>query len=112
MSVAPSPADRRLHPREAASETVRLVAPSGHAYDAVVVDRSLRGLRVQLDAAGTLPSEVTVLSRNSGAAYVAKVVWRTAPYAGLSISNTVDMRTASGPDSAGLRRLWREHITR
>ena len=112
MSVASSAADRRLHPREAASETVRLVDRSGHAFDAVVVDRSLRGLRVQLEAAATLPSEVTVLSRSAGAAYVAKVVWRTAPYAGLSISSTVDMRTASGPESAGLLKLWREHIAR
>ena len=112
MSVAPFAGDRRLYPREAASEAVRLVAPSGHAYDAVVVDRSLRGLRVQLEAAGTLPSEVTVLSRSTGAAHVARVVWRTASYAGLSISRTVDMRTASGSESAGLLKLWREHIAR
>ena len=112
MAVATSAADRRLHTRETASETVRLVAPGGHAYDAVVVDRSLRGLRVQLEAAGTLPSEVTVLSRSTGAAHVARVVWRAPPYAGLAISRTVDMRTAAGPDSAGLLKLWREHITR
>ena len=40
------------------------------------------------------------------------MVWRTAPYAGLSILRTVDMRTASGADSAGLQKLWREHIAR
>ena len=112
MSVASSPADRRVHPRASASETVRLVTSSGHAYDALVVDRSLRGLRVHLEQAATLPTEVTVLSRGAGAAHVAKVVWRTAPYAGLSIARTVDMRTASDPDSAGLRKLWREHIGR
>ena len=112
MSVASSAADRRLYPREVASETVRLVTTGGHAYDAVVVDRSLRGLRVRLDQAATLPTEVTVLSRGAGAAHMAKVVWRTAPYAGLSIARTVDMRTALGPEAAGLHKLWREHISR
>ena len=51
-----------------------------------------------------------MLSRAKGSAMRAQVVWRTAPYAGLSISATIDMRTAQGPDTAELRRLWREHI--
>ncbi len=88
------------------------MAPGGQTYDALVVDRSLRGLRVELDQAAILPSEITVLSRNAGAIHLAKVVWRTAPYAGLAITRTVDMRTASGPESAGLHKLWREHIAR
>ncbi len=91
---------------------MRLVTGSGHAYDVVLVDRSLRGLRVQHDPATSLTGDVTVLSRRDGAAYVARVVWRSAPYAGLSISRTVDMRTVSGPESAGLHKLWREQIAR
>ncbi len=51
-----------------------------------------------------------MLARPAGAVHMAKVVWRTAPYAGLSIVRTVDMRTASGPEPAGLHKLWREHI--
>ena len=40
--------DRRQQPREAASETVKLVGRSGHpVLDAVAVDRSLRGMRVR-----------------------------------------------------------------
>ena len=112
MSVASSPADRRLHSREAASETVRVVTADGHAYDAVVVDRSLRGLRLRLDRTAALPSEVTVLSRAAGAVHMARVVWRTAPYAGLSITRSVDMRAASGAQVAGLHKLWRGHIDR
>lgn len=112
MSATSSVADRRLHPREAASEKVRLVTPSGHVYDAQVVDRSFRGLRVQLDEASKMPAEVTVLSRASGVVHVAKVVWRSAPFAGLSITGTTDMRTAAGPESAALHKLWREHIGR
>ena len=103
-------ADRRSDARHAASEPVKLVGAQNRVFEAEVVDRSLRGLRVRLDAAAALPSELTVLSRASGAAHMAKVVWRSAPYAGLSIQKTVELRTASGPETAALRRLWREHI--
>ena len=85
---------------------------SGHTYDAAVVDRSFRGLRIRLDQAAVLPGDVTVLARSAGAVHVAKVVWRTPPYAGLSITRTVDMRTAAGPEAAALHKLWREHIAR
>ena len=110
MSSALSSAERRQHVREGADDPVRLVSRSGHAYDAVVVDRSLRGLRIRYDDAAMLPSELMVLSRSAGAIHVAKVVWRTAPYAGLAVASTVDMRTASGPDSARLHMLWREEM--
>jgi hypothetical protein len=107
-----SQADRRVDPREATSDRVKLVAGAGAVFDAVVVDRSLRGLRIQYSGAGSLPAEVTLLYPAAGAAYVARVVWRTPPYAGLSITRTVDMRTASGAEGERLRRLWWEHIAR
>ena len=111
--AAPSSSeDRRSHPRDAVSDPVKLVARSGQVFEALAVDRSLRGLRVQLSQAAILPTDVTVLSRSAGAVYLARIVWRTPPYAGLSISRTVDMRTASGPDTNEFRRLWREHIAR
>ncbi len=103
-------AERRSDARYAASEPVKLVGAQNRVFEAEVVDRSLRGLRVRLDQAALLPSDITVLSRASGAAHMAKVVWRSAPYAGLSIHKTVELRTASGPETAALRRLWREHI--
>ena len=103
-------ADRRLEARQAASERVKLIGAQSRAFEAEVVDRSLRGLRVRLDQAASLPAEVTVLSPASGAAHIARVVWRSAPYAGLSILKTIELRTASGPETAALRRLWREHI--
>ena len=112
MSLGSQPADRRQHAREAADEPVRLVTAGGHAYDAAVVDRSFRGLRIRLEQAAILPGEVTVLARGAGTVHLAKVVWRTPPYAGLSITRTVDMRTAAGPEAAGLHKLWRDHIAR
>lgn len=110
--VSASAAERRLHPREAASDRVKLVAGSGAVFDVTVVDRSLRGMRIEFAGAASLPTEVTVLSPATGSVHMARVVWRTAPYAGLLVSRTVDMRTATGPDTANLRRLWREHIAR
>ncbi len=112
MLLGSAPADRRQHARDVVDEPVRLVTASGHAYDAAVVDRSFRGMRVRLDPAAMLPAEVTVLARSAGLVHVAKVVWRTPPYAGLSITRTVDMRTAAGPEAAGLHKLWRQHIAR
>ena len=109
MSAA---ADRRLHPRESASDPVKLVTRSGQVFDMVVVDRSLRGMRVQSHDVASLPSEVTVLAPRSGAVHEARVVWRTSPYAGLLLTRSVDMRSAAGSETAELRRLWREHITR
>jgi hypothetical protein len=111
-SAASAAADRRLHPREAASDPIRIVTESGAVFDATVVDRSLRGMRIECADGGSLPGEVVVLSISAGAAFVARVVWRTPPYAGLFIVRTVDMRTASGPDSDRFRRLWREHLRR
>ena len=108
----PSGMDRRQGPRVASGDAVKLVTPSGQTLDAVAVDRSLRGLRVELAQAANLPSELTVLSRAQACVYRARVVWRSTPYAGLSIFETVDMRTASDPSLAEVRRLWREHISR
>ncbi len=91
---------------------MRLVTANGHAYDVALVDRSLSGMRIRLDPTAILPGELTVLARSAGAVHLARVVWRTPPYAGLSITRTVDMRTAAGPDTAALHKLWREHIAR
>ena len=106
-----STADRRLDPRQPSEDAVKLVTRGGHVFDAVMVDRSLRGLRLQLGEAGTIPSEVTVLARSMGAVFMAQVVWRTPPYVGLAITSSVDVRKSSGPESAGIRKLWREHIS-
>ena len=57
-------------------------------------------------------AEVTVLSRATGCGRTGRrVVWRSAPYAGLSISATIDMRTVFRPRGRpNCARLWREHI--
>ena len=107
---APSASDRRQDERSAVFDPVKLVASSGQVFDATVVDRSLRGLRIETMQAASLPPELTVLSRAMACVYKARVVWRTAPYAGLSISQGVDMRTASGSELDKVRKLWREHI--
>ncbi len=105
-------ADRRLYPREQVSEHVRLVGSTGHVFDANVVDRSLRGLRIRLSDAATIPTEVHVLSRAQQVVYAARVVWRTPPYAGLSISAATDMRALPNSGSARVHKLWRQHIGR
>ena len=108
--AAPAPFDdRRAESRQAAQGRVRLVLASGHALDAELVDRSLKGMRVRLEAAGSLPPEVSVLSLANAAIYQAKVVWRSPPYAGLTVSRTIDMRTRDAARDVEAQRLWREH---
>jgi hypothetical protein len=111
-SPEPNASDRRLYPRESVSDAVRIVTAAGAVFDATVVDRSLRGMRIECAEGASLPSDVTILSLSAGAAYVARVVWRTPPYAGLSILRTVDMRTATGSESERFHKLWREHLRR
>jgi hypothetical protein len=103
-------AERREHPREAANEPVKVVTGGGHVLPAVVVDRSLRGMRLRIDDVSALSGELTVLHPTRGLAQFARIAWRTAPYAGLSITRSVEMRTATGADTVQLRKLWREHI--
>lgn len=111
LAAYPHP-ERRQDLRIAADDAVRLVASSGQVFDATAVDRSLRGMRVRFASVVALPTELTVLVPSSGVAHPARLVWRSAPYAGLLLLRTVEMRAASGPDEADLRRLWREHVTR
>ena len=85
---------------------------SGQVFEAAAVDRSLRGMRLRLAAVASLPTELTILVPTAGVAHPARLVWRTAPFAGFLLLRTVDMRTAGGPGEADLRRLWREHIAR
>ena len=110
LESAAFPAERRSHIRETASDPARLVTPSGQVFNVTVADRSLRGLRIYFADAGSLPTEVTILLPTLGMVYLARVVWRTAPYAGLLVTKSVDMRRATGPDVAELRLLWREHV--
>jgi hypothetical protein len=107
--VQPSADERRAEPRHAAAGGVRLVLKSGHALDAELVDRSLKGMRVRLGDAGALSPEVSVLSVANAAVYEARVVWRSPPYAGLVLTRTVDMRAPATARDAKVQRMWREH---
>ena len=109
-STAVSPDERRAHVREPSNDPAKLVTATGQVLSVTVVDRSLRGLRIHHPDAASLPTEVTLLSPGAGTAFMARVVWRTAPYAGLLVTKSIDMRSATGADAATLRKLWREHI--
>ena len=110
-TAAASPYTERRHDvRIAATDAVRVVTSGGHVFDAVAVDRSLRGMRVSSPHVASFSSELTLLVPSAGVAHLAHLVWRTAPYAGLLLLRTVEMRAASSSSEAELRRLWREHV--
>lgn len=110
------PEDRREHPRSPAQGRLKLIpgslaAPRGPALDVELVDRSMTGLRVRLEHAVSLSGDVVLLSASTGQAYEARVVWKTSPYMGLQLRRTVDVRSATGAESAALRKLWRESFS-
>ena len=111
-SKEPSFAERREHVRASTRDDVKLVTTSGRVFTVAVVDRSLRGLRLRSADVALLPTKLTVLVPSAGLAHLARLVWRTAPFAGLVLLRTVDMRAASGAHDEPLRRLWREHAAR
>ncbi len=107
------PEDRREHSRSPAQGGLKLIpgsiaAPRGPTFDVELVDRSMTGLRVRLDRDASFSGDVVLLSASSGQAYEARVVWKTSPHVGLQLRRTVDVRSATGAESAALRKLWRE----
>jgi hypothetical protein len=110
------PDDRREHARSPAQGRLKLipgsiVAPRGPAFEVELVDRSMTGLRVRLDRDANVSGDVVLLSASTGQAYEARVVWKTSPHVGLQLRRTVDVRSATGAESAALRKLWRESFS-
>ncbi len=110
-SPQPFGIERRHHPREAVQLAVRLVLERGRVVDAVIVDRSLKGMRVRLAAATPLPRRMTVLELQALTAHEADLVWTRQGEAGLSLRCSLGLRTAAGREGEALRRLWRQAMS-
>jgi hypothetical protein len=107
------PDDRREYPRSPAHGRAKLILGQianarAPALDVEIVDRSMTGLRIRLEREGAVTGEVVLMSATTGQAYEARVVWKAYPHVGLQVRRSIDMRAASGPEAATLRKLWRE----
>ncbi len=76
------------------------------ALDVVILDRSLKGMRLRLPAKRPLPRCVTVLVLQEVMAHEADVVWTRQGEAGLVLRSSVSVRAAAGPQGEALRQLW------
>lgn len=106
--TSPSGAERRQHPRESVHLAARLVLGPRRVLNVMIIDRSIKGMRIRLPADAALPQSVTVLELQAAMAHQADVVWARSGEAGLSLRSSSNVRTASGPAGEALRQLWRD----
>ena len=106
-------ADRREHPREQVRVPVKAVfGEKNAAIDAVIVDRSFKGMRLRLPPGLTVPSDFILLEPATGQVHEVLAVWKAYPDVGLSIRRSYPIRTAAGPSGAQLQKIWRDATTR
>jgi hypothetical protein len=100
--------ERRSEPREPARDPARLVLDRGAVLDVLIVDRSVKGLRLRLPPGASVASNavLTVLDLNRTTIHQVKVVWKAYPDVGLSVQSGFNVRTGQGPEAAAMRRLW------
>jgi hypothetical protein len=99
--------ERRSEPREPAHDPARLLR-DGDVMDALIVDRSLKGLRLRLPQGAAVGANMTMtaLDLNRLMIHSVKVVWKAYPDIGVQVQSSFNVRTGEGPEAAAMRRLW------
>jgi len=100
--------DKRHEPREPAHDPARLLIEPDRVVDVLIVDRSMKGLRLRLpQSASVAPNlTVTVLDLNRAVIHQVKVIWKAYSDIGVQVQSSFDVRTGEGPQAAAMRRLW------
>jgi len=100
--------EKRSEPREPAHDPARLLIDLDRFIDVLIVDRSLKGLRLRLlhGAPKALKLTVTVLDLNRALIHDVKVIWKAYPDIGGQVQSSFNMRTDEGPQASAMRRLW------
>jgi hypothetical protein len=81
--------ERRSEPREPAHDPARLLR-DGDVMDALIVDRSLKGLRLRLPQGAAVGANMTMTALDLNRLMI----------------HSVNVRTGEGPEAAAMRRLW------
>ncbi len=97
-------AEHRRAMRMAVDQPGILVFDSDFALPCAMRDVSDGGARIHLDAAMPLPAGGHFIDVHAGAAYRAKVVWRSGLDAGLELSDALGLDEAAPANM--LRRTW------
>jgi hypothetical protein len=105
--------ENRREPREPAHDPARLVIEPHGVWDALIVDRSLKGMRLRLprDTPAAVNVTVTALDLNRAMIHQVKVIWKAYPDIGVQVQSSFNVRTGEGPQAAAMRRLWLKTAT-
>jgi hypothetical protein len=100
--------DKRSEPREPARDPARLVLGRETVVDALIVDRSLKGMRLRLphDTPVAYTATLTALDLNRAIIHQVRVIWKAYPDIGVQVQSSFNIRTGEGPEAAAMRRLW------
>jgi hypothetical protein len=100
--------EKRCEPREPARDPARLLLKREIVVEALIVDRSLKGMRLRLphDALVAYSSTLTTLDLSRGMILQVKVIWKAYPDIGVQVQSSFNIRTGEGPEAAKMRRLW------
>jgi hypothetical protein len=100
--------ERRSEPREAAHDPARLVLEHDVVIDALIVDRSVKGMRLRLPEGASVASNLTLtaLDLNRAMIHQVTVMWKAYPDVGVRVQSSFNVRTGEGPQAAAMRRLW------
>jgi hypothetical protein len=105
--------DRRAHARQQVQVPVKAVfGKNNTAIDAVIVDRSFKGMRLRLPPGQTVPNDFILLEPGAGQVHEVRSAWKAYPDVGLSVQRSYPIAAAAGPAGLQLQRLWRETISR
>jgi hypothetical protein len=100
--------EKRSEPREPAHDPARLLIEPDRVVDVLIVDRSMKGMRLRLPdgAFASLNVTVTALDLNRATIHQMKVIWKAYPDIGVQVQSSFNVRTGEGPQAAAMRRLW------
>jgi hypothetical protein len=100
--------EKRCEPREPAHDPARLVLEQDKVIDALIVDRSVKGMRLRLPHGVTVAYNLTLtaLDLNRATIHRVRVMWKAYPDVGVQVQSSFNVRIGEGPDAAAMRRLW------
>ncbi len=108
MTNAPAFADRRAHPRVAASYRARAFygPDNGLWADCTITDLSQGGARLKIASIYPLPGRFMLLQLDGGLVYEARLRWRRGDLTGVAFDGRHDLAVSTVEGLAHIRKTW------
>ena len=104
--------EKRSEPREPAHDPARLLLERDGVVAALIVDRSLKGMRLRVPHGLQVALTLTALDLNRFMIHQVKVIWKAYPDIGVQVQSSFDVRAGQGPEAGAMRRLWFDATSR